>query len=143
MNRDEMRAAIFAAENKRPKSKIITLFGQKIEVRQPTVAQVQNVAENARGRSAIVSLMIEYCYMPDSGDPGVKVFDPADYEGMLGFPTGKWLTDFNTAVEELSGVDVQAAVKSVEEGSSEDGDVGSGGSVQHSAERAVAAPDNA
>jgi len=110
MTRNELRAAIFAAENKKPKSKEITLFGQKVDIRQPTVGEVTAMVDKA-GKpnvSAIVTILITYCYVPGTDE---KVFEEADREGLLSMPTGQWLTDLNNTIEELTGVNVKEQEK--------------------------------
>lgn len=118
LSRDELRAAIFAAENKKPKSMEITLFGQKVEIRQPTVGEVTKMMDAAGkpNQSAIVSILTTYCYVPGTNE---KVFDPADRESLLDMPSGQWLTDLNASIEELTAVNVKEAEKNSEETPSE------------------------
>jgi hypothetical protein len=116
MDRNEIRAGIFDAKNKAVKSKEITLFGQQVEVRQPTVGQVTKMAERKDKVAAIVAIMIEYCYVPETGE---KVFEPSDKDALLDMPTGQWLTDLNAAIEELTGVNVKEAEKNSEGTTSE------------------------
>jgi hypothetical protein len=106
---------MFAEENKKPATKEITLFGQKVELHQPTLGQMNTVgrlAANDPKIPGIVRIMTEYCYVPGTDE---KVFDIGDAEQLTTMPTGKWLADFNAAVQELTGVDVKAAEKNSEE----------------------------
>lgn len=112
MDRKALRAAIFAAENTKPKSVLFKLFGNEVEIRQPTVGQITKIAERKNNVSVIVAVLIEYCYVPNTEE---KVFEEADREQLLDMPTGQWLNDFNKAIEELTGVDVKAAEKNSEE----------------------------
>jgi hypothetical protein len=115
-DRNALRAAIFAAKNKQVKSKVITLFDQEVEIRQPTVGQVTRMADRKDKISAIVAVMIEYCFVPGTEE---KVFEPSDKDQLLDMPTGQWLTDMNAAIEELTGVNVKATEKNSEETSSD------------------------
>jgi hypothetical protein len=54
----------------------------------------------------LATLMITYCYVPGTDD---KVFEDGDIPQILDWPVDTWLTDFNEAVEKLSGVNVEAA----------------------------------
>jgi len=112
--RDDIRAAIFSVENRRPKTKVIELFGQEVEVRQPTLAQINKLGKaSADERTpALVRIMIEYIYVPGTD---TKVFDAADAESLATMPSGKWLSDLNSAIEELTGVNVKDAEKNSDE----------------------------
>lgn len=114
-NRNDIRAAIFAEENRKPSSKVITLFGQKVEIRQPTLAQITKLGKASAANDKIppiVRIMVEYLYVPGTDE---KVFDIADAEQLATMPSGKWLSDLNSAIEELTGVDVAEAEKNSEE----------------------------
>lgn len=112
--RNAMRAAMFSDENKKPASEPLTLFGQDVEVRQPSLSQLNALSRKAADVKipGVVNLMIEYCYIPGTDE---KVFDPGDAEQLASMPTGKWLNDFNAVVQKLSGIDIKAAEKNSEE----------------------------
>lgn len=117
-NRDEIRAALFSSKNKKQAKRVIELFGEKVEIRQPNLAQITKLGREA-GESKIppiVRAMIEYIYIPDTDD---HLFDPADAEQIASMPSGKWLTDFNQALLELTGINVEEAEKNSEETVSE------------------------
>jgi hypothetical protein len=111
--RSGIRAAMFAEGNKKPASEPLTLFGQEVEVRQPTLAQLNALSRKAADAKipGVVNLLIEYCFIPGTDE---KVFDLADAEQLASMPTGKWLNDFNTVVQKLSGIDIKAAEKNSE-----------------------------
>lgn len=113
MTRDALRASLMKAENKKAKSKIIDLFGEQVEIRQPTLAQITKLGKASADDKvpAIARIMIEYLYVPGTDE---KVFDAADGEYLAGLPTGQWLNALNMAIEELSGVDVKGAEKNSE-----------------------------
>ena len=111
--RDTIRSKIFSAKNKHRKSKIIDFMGEDVEVRQPTVKQVQELAKEARKEDsdAVLLSIMEYCYIPGTDD---KVFEDADRDSLLGLPVGEWLNNLNKAIEEMTGVDVKVAEKNLE-----------------------------
>ena len=112
--RNDVRASMFSEKNTKPAVEPLILFGEKVELHQPTLEQMNKLGRQAADAKIppLVFMMIEYCYMPDSSD---KVFEPADAQQLAQMPTGPWLTDFNKAVGKLTGVDVEAAEKNSEE----------------------------
>lgn len=112
-SKSDIRAAIFSAENRKVKSEPVELFGQKLEMRQPTLAQINKLGQVKEGDKtpAIVKIMIEHVYVPGTGE---KVFDIADAESLASMPAGPWLDEVNRAMEKLSGVNVKEAEKNSE-----------------------------
>lgn len=113
--RNDLRAAIFADKNKVAAKKVISLFGAEVEIRQPTLAQITKLGKASAANDKIppiVRIMIEYMYVPGTDD---KIFEIADAEQLASMPSGKWLSDLNAAIEELTGVDVGEAEKNSEE----------------------------
>lgn len=110
----ELRAAIFDKKNKQQATKIITLFGEEVEIRQPTLAQITKLGKASVNDKIppLIRIMIEYLYVPGTED---HVFEPADAESLASMPTGKWLNDLNSAIEELTGVNVKEAEKNSDE----------------------------
>ena len=114
VSRDSIRTRIFSGKNKNRKTKIIDFMGEDVEVRQPTVRQVQELAKEARKEDsdAILLSIMEYCYVPGTEE---KVFEIADKENLLNLPVGDWLNNLNQAIEEMTGIDVKVAEKNLEE----------------------------
>lgn len=113
--RNKLRESIFADKNKKIDSRPLKLFGENVEVRQPTLAQITKLSKLSTENSKvppIVRIMIEYIYVPGTDD---KVFETADAESLAAMPSGQWLTDLNKVLEELTSVDVQVAEKNSEE----------------------------
>lgn len=110
--RKALRSALFNSKNKQLQSRTVEMFGETIEIRQPTLAQITNMGKEDSKIPGLIRMLIEYCYVPGTDD---KVFDKADAEQLASMPTGKWLTDVNKAVAELTGVDVKEAEKNSEE----------------------------
>jgi len=102
--RDELRGKIFAH---RPlKSEIVHIFGQDVEVRQPTLGQILDVKEDPDRRKAIVRLMINYCFVPGTNE---RVFEEADFESIISMPFGDDLRLVNEAINKLTGIRVEEA----------------------------------
>lgn len=107
-SRDAVRSAFFSAENKKRKCVVVDFFGQKVEVRQPTLKQIQDVARTGDQDSSLVRALCEYCYIPETDE---KMFDMADTEQILSMPAGRWLSNFNEALDQLTELDVGEKVK--------------------------------
>lgn len=113
-SRNDIRAAMFSQERKKAASEEITLFGEKVELRQPTLAQVNRLARASANDTKVphvVRVLIEYCYIPGTDE---KVFEEGDANMLAEMPSGSWLNDFNTALEKLAGVNVKEAEKNSE-----------------------------
>ena len=91
--------------------KNINLFGGKVEVRQPTLGTVLEARDEEDPKSALVRIMIEYCFVPGTDE---KVFEEADKDAILNFPVGGWFSEFNSAVGELTNIDFDKAEKDLE-----------------------------
>jgi hypothetical protein len=108
--RDELRSLIFAGKNKEQKSVNIQMFGNEVEIRQPTVGQISRLAKLQADEKtdALISIMLEYCYVPGTDQ---RLFDREDVESINSLPAGQWLADLNKAVLELTGLNVEVAEK--------------------------------
>lgn len=102
-SRDELRAQIFSAHNKVVDKKTVDFFGQKIELRQPTLADINSLKEDGdNNKSAVVQTLIRYAYMPGTEE---KVFEDSDYDSFMSMPFGKDFTQVMEAFGELTGID--------------------------------------
>ena len=114
-SRDTLRANIFGAKNKLRKSKIIDLFGTDIEIRQPTVGEISELAKQASADEGSVGLalaLIQYAYVPGTNE---KVFESTDKDSILSFPADTWVDDLNKAIAEMTGVDLEEARKNLKQ----------------------------
>lgn len=100
-NRDAMRAAIFASENKKLKSKLVEFFGQMIEIRQPTLGTILDSREEEDRQAAVINTLVEYTFVPGTN---TKLFDVADADAFKSMPFGKDFLAVNKALEELTEV---------------------------------------
>ncbi len=112
--RDEVRAALFDAKNKKRESRLIEILGVDVEIRQPTLDQVNRMSKIAADdkdpdNNTFIEILLEYCFVPGTSE---KVFEKGDKESLAGFPVGPWLGAINKAIEEMTDIKVDDAVKS-------------------------------
>lgn len=128
--RDEIRAAIFGAK---PESRTIDFFGNKIELRQPTIADAMRM-QRIEQEEAMTQMLVSYAFVPKTQD---HIFEEADAEAIMGIPFGPDMQRFTETFNDLVGVKtegldkrVKDAVKSSEGGTATpDGDDDSGGAA--------------
>ncbi len=108
--RDEIRAALIGS---RPPgdSRMIELWGMEIELRQPTLEAILKTRDTGSTVERAVDMIIEYAYVPGTDD---HVFEDTDKPQILRWPFGKDLQKLNEAIAELTGVDIETAVKELE-----------------------------
>ena len=104
--RDELRRKLLSSKERR--RELIEIFGEQIEVVQPTLAEVLSVESGPDSKNNIADLMIRYCYVPGTDE---RVFEDGDKESILEWPMDSWAPVMTAAVERLSGMDVEAARK--------------------------------
>lgn len=111
-NRDAIREAML---NAKPRSKVISIFGQEVELRQSTVGQVMKEVEGPDGETkaiprdvAFAHLLINHCFVPGTNE---KVFDDTDVDVLRTLPFGPELITLQTAIQELMGLNIEAALK--------------------------------
>ena len=108
-SRDAIRAAVFSSANfSREK---IEMFGMVVEVRQPSVREIIDLADSEEGRARLANLIIAHTYVPGEQ---VKVFDKEDFDGILAMPSGEWIIKFQEAFAKLSGTNIEDAEKNLE-----------------------------
>jgi len=86
----------------------IDLFGETVRVVQPSVGQILKAQQNQDTKNALVNLLVEYCYIPNTNE---KVFEKGDEGAIMEWPVGPWFSELNDAISELTSVDVQGASK--------------------------------
>jgi hypothetical protein len=99
LTRDQLRAATFDATNKRPKSKIIKFFGQDIELRQGTLAQL--FEEKPDKQSAVVDFLCHNSFVPGTDE---HLYEEGDAAQFLSMPFGEDFVRVTEALQELTGV---------------------------------------
>ncbi len=111
LTRDEMRAVLLGTRQK-AKSQVISLFGIDVELRQPTLESILKARDTGDNASRAVDMIIEYAFVPGTDD---HVFEDTDRPQMLKWPFGEDLTKLNATIADLTGVDVDAAMKEMEQ----------------------------
>lgn len=107
LSRDELRTALLSAVPK-PDSKIITMFGVELELRQPNLGAIMKTREKANETTRAIDMIIEYSFVPGTND---HVFEATDHDMIKNWPFGPDLARLNAAIAELTGVDIEAAVE--------------------------------
>lgn len=108
----EIREAIL---NAKPKTAKVVVFGQEVEIRQASVAEV--LSGKAEGElpdraTAFAELLIRFCYVPGTNE---KVFDDTDVDVLKTIPLGEDVTGIQDAINKLMGIDIEAALKNLPE----------------------------
>ena len=103
--RDELRAILIGSTPK-GKSKLVEVFGVKLELRQPTLAAIMKTRDVEDTAQRAVDMIIEYAFVPGTEE---HVFEDTDSEFILRWPFGEDLTKINAAIGELTGIDIAAA----------------------------------
>lgn len=99
--RDALRSKIFARrEFKREK---VELFGQEIEIRQPSLGAILSAQEQPDRKKANIRLIIDYCYVPDTDE---KVFEEADEATLVEMPFDQSFISVSEAIARMTGVNV-------------------------------------
>ncbi len=100
MTRVEMRKRIFAHQKR--DSKIVTLKGVKMEIRQPTLGDILD-AQEKESKDAILDLIISYCYKPGTEE---RVFEDGDQEGLKQLVLTPEIAAINEAIADMTNVSV-------------------------------------
>lgn len=106
MSKNTIRTAIFAA--KQFKSKVINIFDEDIEIKQPSIGQLLDLTsgeDKEKQKLAVAQILINYAYVPGTDE---HVFEPTDYDSIVNLPSGKWVGEVITAWTELVGSEAQA-----------------------------------
>ena len=109
-DRKSIRDSIFL--NAKPKTKILEFFGTSIELRQPPMKAVMELQAHEDRTRAAAEMIVRYAYVPGTSE---QVFDSADVDTIMSLPFGGDLSRINTAIAELTDIDVLG-----EEGNSKD-----------------------
>jgi len=107
--RDKIRSSVFSGKSF--KKKKISLFGSPVEIRQPSVGQLMAMEQSGDRTEALVNMLVNYCYVPGTSE---KVFEKGDRAAILELPVSDWLSQFNEAIAELSGISIEEPEKNSE-----------------------------
>lgn len=109
----DLRAQIFSAQSMDKKAIPLSFYGADIEIRQPSVGEIEKLIDKDTQRISFVQVLIDHAYVPGSPD---KVFDQADYDQLRDLPYTGDMSKVADAVTQLTNVKVKAAEKNLDEG---------------------------
>ena len=104
--RDEYRKAL-VGNTPLAKSKVVTAFDMDIEIRESTLGEV--LKGNMFGgdtRDQVAQFLIGNAYIPGTD---IQIFEAGDKEQILAWPFGKEFIKIQDAMNELMGIDIEAA----------------------------------
>lgn len=101
--RDALRAALLSSKVYKPKSVVIELFGQQVEVRQPPISEVMKGQEGNPDEQA-ARMIIKYCYVPGTDE---RVFEEGDIPTIMQWPFGDDVIRLQEAINKLSGFNIE------------------------------------
>ena len=112
MARDDIRKAIL---NSKPKTALVKVFGQEVEIRQARVGEVLEDNEEIDGKkvdraTAFAHLLVRFCYVPGTND---RVFEDTDVDALKSIPLGAELQELQSAINSLMGLDIGAERKNL------------------------------
>ena len=102
--RDALRGRLMGA--KKFRSERIKLFGEDVEIRQPSVGQILDAQEFEDQKKALVNILVNYCFIPGTEE---KIFEDTDEGAIMEWPVGEWFTEINQAIQKLTNIDVAGA----------------------------------
>ncbi len=106
LTRDQIRTALFA--HQKADTRVVSLFGTQIELRQPTLGAILDARETEDERTRTADVFIRYAYVPGTNE---KVFQDEDRDQILNWPFTEDLIRVQEVIAELTGVDLRAALK--------------------------------
>jgi hypothetical protein len=90
--RDKLRTALFSAV---PKSILVPVGEDTIEVRQPQVGDMLDSMAGDSQRHRIARMLINSCYVPGTSE---RVFEEADFDMLMSMPAGGMYADLMDAI---------------------------------------------
>ena len=107
-----LAAAFFEAA--RPKSKVVTVYGLEIEVRQPTIGQLTELTEGSEASNIDIGMtqIIKYCFVPGTDEP---VFKETDLERLKASAASNEMTLLQREITGFFDLDVAAAAEDLSE----------------------------
>lgn len=102
MDRDSIRARIL--KRRVSTREVIDFFGDKIEMRQPTLADILKIraaSEDGDQNAAVINTLVEYAYIPGTE---TKIFEIGDAEALLQQPFGDDFVRVTEALGRLTSI---------------------------------------
>lgn len=91
--RNQLRAKLL--QTRVPKKKLITFFGEQIELRQPSLGDILDVRDEEDRSKAMIRTLVQYAYVPGTDE---RVFEDGDEDSLRAQP---WGADFNVLAEAI------------------------------------------
>lgn len=107
--RDALRAKLLG-QKKKPRVEIVKLFGEDVELRQPTLDSILSARETESTKERSVDMIIQYAYVPGTD---LLVFEEGDKPDILSWPFGDDLLRVQKAIVALTGIDISEADKTL------------------------------
>jgi len=108
-SRDDIRAAIFSSDSKKPQVFSLTFFGQKLELRQPSVDNIIKLSdESSNTTNNVVDILIEYAFIPGTTE---KVFEKTDADAIKSLPFNKDFSAVIAGFKELTDINLEEEAK--------------------------------
>ena len=104
--RDSIRAK--ALSNNRRKTKVIDVFGAKVEVRQAALQDIIASANEEHKNHSLAYMMIKTCFVPGTDAP---LFEQGDIDNLMQLPYDEDMQKISEVLTEFSGVKVTEAKK--------------------------------
>lgn len=106
--RAEIVGRILSSANFKRRSEIVDFFGEKIEVRGPSLGEVISDNEAGANGTLVITILTKYTYVPGTD---VRMFDETNRDELLQLPQSKAFVSLIRAFERLTGGTVDAAEK--------------------------------
>jgi hypothetical protein len=97
--RDALRGELL--KSRAPTSKVITFFGQQIELKQLRLGDVLSARDETDRTKALCDMLIKYAYVPGTDE---SIFEDGDLESLKQLPFGGDFVALAEAIKDLSSV---------------------------------------
>lgn len=108
--RDELRTKILS--DYKPKSEVIKFMGAQVEVHQPSLRALLDSQDKGSTADKMIDMIINFVFVPGTKE---HIFETADKESLLNMPWNEDIAELQNVIGRLSGIDVEAAVKDLNE----------------------------
>ncbi|KKN66738.1 hypothetical protein LCGC14_0468490 [marine sediment metagenome] len=104
LTRDDLRGRLLGTKAK-PKIEMVTLFGEDVELRQPSFGSMLDAREIADTKTRTIEMIVQYAFVPGTNE---RIFEDTDRDVILGWPFGEDVLEIQNAIARLSGIDIEA-----------------------------------
>lgn len=108
VTKGSLRTIIFSSQNKDKKAILVPFYGAEIEIRQPSVGEIEKLIDKETQRMSFVQVLIDHAYVPGSPE---KVFTAADYDELRDLPYSGDMAKVAETITALTNVNLKAAEK--------------------------------